>query len=131
MIVAVSRYLADKATKWVHVTYKNVKKPVIDVKEAKKDSKRLTQYAEMEATNRGSDVDKVIKGEQTIYSQYHFCMETLVCVTRPSEDGLEVHSATQWMDGIQMMTSRALKMDANRFVKIFSQNYLFIIWHDC
>lgn len=41
-------------------------------------------------------------------------METLVTVTKPTEEGMEVHSSTQWMDGVQMMIGRALKMDRNR-----------------
>lgn len=86
---------------------------MIDVKEAKIDPDRLTQYSSIEATNRGTDIKKTFKGENTIYSQYHFSMETLVCVTRPNEDGVEVHSATQWMDGTQIMISRALKLDSN------------------
>lgn len=121
IIVADSRHLADKAAKMVHVTYKNVKKPVIDVKEAKKDPDRITQYASSDATNKGTDIKKTFKGENTIYSQYHFSLETLVCVTRPNEDGVEVHSATQWMDGTQIMISRALNLDSNRLVFVQSQ----------
>ncbi|XP_028167400.1 xanthine dehydrogenase-like [Ostrinia furnacalis] len=113
IIVADSRHLADRAAKMVHATYKNVKKSILDVKEAKKDPDRLTQFASNEATNTGTDIAKTFKGENTIYSQYHFTMETLVCVTRPVEDGVEVHSATQWMDGTQIMISRALNLDSN------------------
>ncbi|CAH0677124.1 unnamed protein product [Chilo suppressalis] len=113
IIVAETRHLADRAAKMVRVTYKNVKRPIIDINEAKNDPLRLMQYASTQATEKGNDVAHVIRGANSIYQQYHFMMETLVCVTRPSEQGLEVFSATQWMDGTQMMISRALKMDSN------------------
>lgn len=119
IVVACTRYIAERAAKLVHVTYKNESTPVVDINDAIKDSNRLGQYASIDATNTGTDVDKTISGHQTIYGQYHFTMETIVCSTAPSEDGLEVHIASQWIDGVQLMISRALNMDANRFVYIF------------
>ncbi|CAH0400121.1 unnamed protein product [Chilo suppressalis] len=113
IIVAETQYLADKAVKLVKVTYSNVKKPIIDINEAKKDPARVTQFAAIPAVIRGIDIAKIFKGGSTIYWQYHFPMETLVCVVRPSEDGLEVHNSTQWMDATQAAISKALKMDAN------------------
>lgn len=114
IIVAETQACADRAAKLVKATYKNVRKPVLDIKVAKKDQKRNTQLFASTAKDRGADIAKVIKGESTIYEQYHFMMETLVCVTKPIEEGLEVHAATQWMDGVQLMIARALNMDQNR-----------------
>ncbi|XP_012545633.1 LOW QUALITY PROTEIN: uncharacterized protein LOC101738607 [Bombyx mori] len=114
MIVAETQQIADRAAKLVKAKYANIKKPVIDIKEAKKDPKRNTLFTSMEATDRGTDVVKLIKGSNTIYGQYHFMMENLSCVTKPTEEGLEVHSATQWMDGTQVMISKALNIDCNR-----------------
>lgn len=45
-------------------------------------------------------------------------METLTCVTKPTEEGLFVYCATQWLEGVQLMISRALNMNQNRFVDI-------------
>lgn len=114
IVVAETRPIAERATKLVEVKYSNIKDPVIDIKEAKKDKNRLKSYASTPATDRGSDVKHIIKGSNYIYEQYHMCMETLACVTRPTEEGLEVHSTTQWLDGTQLMISRALNMDVNR-----------------
>ncbi|XP_013191578.1 uncharacterized protein LOC106135750 isoform X1 [Amyelois transitella] len=114
IIVAESRDLADRAAKLVKVNYSGTKKPVINLKEAKNDQKRLKSFKSEIATDKGSDVKKVVSGANHILYQYHMCMETLVCVTRPTEQGLEVHSAAQWLDGTQLMISRALKMDENR-----------------
>ncbi|XP_041981244.1 xanthine dehydrogenase 1-like [Aricia agestis] len=114
VVVAETQSLAERATKLVSVTYSNVKKPVIDVKDAIKESSRNTQFISMEPTKIGNDVKKVIKGDNTIYGQYHFCMETLVCVSHPTEEGIQVYTATQWVDVVQQMTAKALKMDVNR-----------------
>ncbi|KAJ2951519.1 hypothetical protein O0L34_g13669 [Tuta absoluta] len=114
IIVAETRAIADRAAKLVEVTYTPTKPPVIDVKEAKKDPTKNSPISASTAKETGADVEKVIKGEHTIYGQYHFSMETLVCVSKPTEEGLEVHAATQWMDGVQQMTAQALNMDMNK-----------------
>ncbi|XP_068627626.1 aldehyde oxidase 1-like [Battus philenor] len=114
IVVAKTRQIADRAAKLVTVKYRNVRKPLLDIKIAKNDASRTTLFLDIPQTDRGVDVTKVIKGSNTIYGQYHFCMETLVCVTRPTEEGLEVHSATQWMDGLQVATSRALNLQQNK-----------------
>lgn len=115
-MVAEDQHIADRAAKLFKVKYGNVKKPVLDVKEAKKDSARNTLFFSADATNRGTDIHKVITGNTTFYGQYHFTMETLVTVAKPTEEGLEVHSATQWLDGSQVMISRALGIDQNRYL---------------
>ncbi|KAI5643278.1 molybdopterin-binding domain of aldehyde dehydrogenase domain-containing protein [Phthorimaea operculella] len=114
IIVAETRAIADRAAQLVEVKYTNIKTPVIDIEEAIKDPSRNKQAAASSATETGSDVKKVIKGKHTVYGQYHFTMETLVCVTKPTEEGLEVHAATQWMDGVQEITAKALNMDSNK-----------------
>ncbi|XP_013162269.1 PREDICTED: indole-3-acetaldehyde oxidase-like [Papilio xuthus] len=113
IIVAETRYIADVAAKLVTAKYSNVQKPVLDIKKAKDDSSRRTLYTTHAATDRGTDVCKKITGENTIYGQYHFSMETLVCVSKPTEQGIKVHPASQWIDGVQMTTSRALNLQEN------------------
>lgn len=98
----------------VTVTYKNVKNPVTDIKLAKNDKERLTLNTSKAPTENGTDVVKTIKGENTIYSQIHFMMENMTCVTLPTEEGLEVHVTSQWISGAQLMISRSLNIDANR-----------------
>ncbi|XP_041981596.1 xanthine dehydrogenase/oxidase-like [Aricia agestis] len=114
IIVAETEKLAEIASKLVHVTYTDVKKPVLDIKIAKRDPARNTLTLNIPATRVGPNVNRIITGERTIYSQYHFCMETLACVSHPTEEGIKVYATTQWIDGIQGMTSRALKMDTGR-----------------
>lgn len=114
IVVAETQLVADRAARYVRVQYSNVTKPVIDVKEAKKDAKRNTMFVSMDATNPGTDVFKTIKGSNTFYGQYHFTMETLACVAKPTEEGIEVHSTTQWLDGVHVMISRALNIPENK-----------------
>lgn len=109
-----TRQTAERAAKLVVVKYNNVKKPVLDIKVAKKDAKRNTVFTHLPQTDRGDDVVKVINGSNTFYGQYHYCMETIVCVTRPTEEGLEMYASTQWMDGLQISTARALNLPENK-----------------
>lgn len=98
----------------VPVKYENVKTPVLNIKDAKKNPRRVQLLQSVDATDKGTDIVRVIKGSNTIYGQYHYTLETIVCIVRPTEEGLEVHATTQWTDAIQTMIARALKMDENR-----------------
>lgn len=114
-MVAETRGIADRAAKLVTATYTNIRKPVIDIQDARKDATRNTLVASSQASDNGTDVFKTIKGSQTIYSQYHYSMETLVCVSRPiEEDTIEVFAATQYMDALQLTTAKMLNIDQNR-----------------
>ncbi|XP_004925960.2 xanthine dehydrogenase [Bombyx mori] len=114
IIVAEDQITADIAAKLVKATYKNFKNPVVNIKEAIQDASRNTLYTSADATETGTDVTKVISGTNSGDGQYHFTMETLVCVTNPTEEGLEIHTATQWTNGVQLMVSRALGIEKNR-----------------
>lgn len=114
IVVAETRIIADRAAEMVKITYGYVRKPILDIRIAKRDPKRVVLFATRPATEAGKDVTKIIKGENTIYGQYPFTMETLVCITKPTEEGLEVHAATQWLDTVHEMVSRALNIKQNR-----------------
>ncbi|XP_063365129.1 uncharacterized protein LOC134653665 [Cydia amplana] len=114
VVVAESRAIAEYASTLVNVKYSNVKKPVIDVREAIKSPHRYKMVYEQDCTSVDTDLFKVIKGTQTIFAQQHFCMETLVSVVKPTEEGLKVHCTTQHMDLVQMMISRALLIPENK-----------------
>ncbi|XP_052742307.1 uncharacterized protein LOC128198880 [Bicyclus anynana] len=114
MVVCKTQAIANYAATLVEVTYTNVRKPVIDINEAIKDPNRVSVFQSVKAKSKGDDVYKVIKGNNTIYGQYHWTMETNVCVVRPNEEGLEVHAATQWLDLAHQGICRALKLDQNK-----------------
>lgn len=46
--------------------------------------------------------------------QYHFTMETQSCLCIPSDEGLDVYSATQWLDHVQTAISESLNMPQNK-----------------
>jgi xanthine dehydrogenase molybdopterin-binding subunit B len=55
----------------------------------------------------------IIKGEFAMGGQYHFQMETQIAICHPREDGLDVYSATQWIDLVQASIASALKIPNN------------------
>lgn len=128
IVVAESRYIADKAAKLVVATYGNVKEPLIDVKKTI-DTDKATQFQNVVATDTGTDVSKVIKGLNTIHGQYHYTLETLTTVVKPSDEGLDVYCSTQWMEGVQLMISRALNMNQNQYV--FFKSFLKLLSSSC
>lgn len=54
--------------------------------------------------------ETVVEGEFEIGTQYHFYMETLVTVCIPTEDGIDVHCATQDQDSVQTAIADCLKI---------------------
>ncbi|XP_045451999.1 xanthine dehydrogenase-like [Melitaea cinxia] len=114
IIVAESQKLAEKAAALVKVKYSNVRKPEIDIRNTIKDSTKVTLLKAFDATKIGTEVFKVIKGENTIYGQYNFCMETLVCVTQPTEQGLLVYASSQYIDLVHRTVSKLLNIDQSR-----------------
>lgn len=129
IVAAETQQIAEIAAKLVTATYKNVKTPVVDIKEAITDTNRVVLYSTTSSTDKGTDTQKVITGSNVVYGQYHFPMETIVCVVKPTEEGLEVHTATQWINGVQLMISRALLLDESKyvFINIFEYNFRFIL----
>lgn len=114
VIAAKTKYIAKKLAKMVDVKYTNIKMPVIDVKQAKKNPKRNSLFGKIDAKSKGTDIEKVIKSSHTVRSQMHVTMETIACITRPTEDCIEVFTTTQWMDAAQSMISRALNIPQSR-----------------
>ncbi|XP_063385400.1 uncharacterized protein LOC134671467 [Cydia fagiglandana] len=115
VIVAETRAIAEYATKLVHVKYKGVSKPVIDINEAMKYPARVKKAGEKDGGGEEKGLlFNIIRGKQTIYQQTHFCMETLVSVAKPTEEGLELYCTTQHMDGTQIVISRALNIPEHK-----------------
>ena len=114
IIVAETQNLADRASRLVKVKYSNVTKPVTDINVAKEDPTRNTIFTAIDATATGNDIHETFSGSNILGPQYHFPMETMVCVAKPTDEGLEVHMPTQWLDGPHTMIARALNLDLNK-----------------
>lgn len=116
------------------INYKSISnnKPLItvdDVLNSPEKDKRVTKDRTVEPKDVGKDVKHVIKGEFNLESQYHFYMEPQTCVVRPTEDGLEVMSATQWLDLANVAIAQCLNMPTNRlvyFLKFFMRVVLLL-----
>ncbi|XP_063828787.1 uncharacterized protein LOC135078132 [Ostrinia nubilalis] len=116
LIVAESEKLANRAALLVRIKYKVDKRKILltikDVRE--NDPSRITLLLVLPARDRGTNVQRVIKGGDDIFAQYHFTMETLSTVTRPSEDGIDVFISSQWADQALVGISEALKLEQCR-----------------
>uniref|UniRef100_A0A1Y9HAI9 Uncharacterized protein n=1 Tax=Anopheles farauti TaxID=69004 RepID=A0A1Y9HAI9_9DIPT len=58
-------------------------------------------------------VAKKIQGTLELAGQFHFSMEPQTCLCVPIEDGMDVYSATQWIDLTQVVIAAALKVPEN------------------
>ena len=47
-------------------------------------------------------------------SQYHFHMETHVCIVKPNEDGFDIDVPTQFMDMVAFVVAKVMNIDENR-----------------
>lgn len=65
------------------------------------------------ATEYGSGATHKINGHFEVGSQYHFTMETQTCLCIPIEDGMDVYSATQWMDLVQIAIAELIDVPNN------------------
>lgn len=116
MVVAETQELAEKAAGLVEISYAPPKsKPLLTIEEVLKtgDPKRVFNEASIAATSKGTDVKKVIKGKFKTSWQYHYHMETQICLVVPKENNLDVYAGTQWMDVIQTAIALVLGIPEN------------------
>ncbi len=122
-MVAESTELAHRAAReGVKVTYKNVKKPVIDIdkalelKERREESDGIKMKVQQEAADE-ADLT-LVEGEFRVGSQYHFHLETQSCSARPTSEAgartMELEASTQWMDKVQLVAAQALGWQDHR-----------------
>ncbi|CAG9796495.1 unnamed protein product [Diatraea saccharalis] len=115
IVVAKTQAIADRASNFVKVNYKRVSKlpPILTIEDAIKAPKqenRVTAYEGITPTDRGINVKKVIKGNFYSPLIYHFTMELHTAVTLPVDEGLEVHTSTQYVDLVQAVIADMLNV---------------------
>ncbi|ODM92327.1 Abscisic-aldehyde oxidase [Orchesella cincta] len=118
LVVAENRQAAFDAAKKLQatsVTYDNVQPPILDIhdsitlaEQAGKAEELVLQICKSPEEARLNDVAQTIKGEFRIGGQAHFHMETQIAICIPKEDGMDVFSATQFVDSVQAVIAAAL-----------------------
>ncbi|KAJ2951445.1 hypothetical protein O0L34_g13598 [Tuta absoluta] len=118
IIVADREKTAIKAARLVKIKYtsESKTKPMLtaeDVLASPERDQRTHQDAVIEAKETGHNVKTVIFGDISFPSQYHYTMEPQTCVVKPTEDGYEVYSSSQWLDLTNVAVAQCLKVPVN------------------
>lgn len=123
LIVAETRETAFEAVKLVQVTYSDLVKPLLTIKEAiktKVDKQPVDFFGAAAEQKVIGDFDKLMKaapnkltGEMDINTQCHFAMELMTARVAPMEDGYDVVCTTQHINESQSSIAQALNISAN------------------
>ncbi|KAK2583672.1 hypothetical protein KPH14_009602 [Odynerus spinipes] len=117
IVVAETHTLANEAAKKVKLTYGNAlkTKPILTIDDAlaANDQNRLLQSIHVPAKEKGKNTKHIISGTFSCGSQYHYTMEPQSCVCIPTEDGMDVYPASQWMDLTQVSIAECLGVPNN------------------
>ncbi|XP_045774231.1 indole-3-acetaldehyde oxidase-like [Maniola jurtina] len=118
IIVANREKVANRAAKLVKVKYETASPntPLLTVKNvlsSQEKDNRVSSDAVIEPTDVGNDTTTLIYDELVFETQYHYYMEPQTCVARPTEDGLDVFSSTQWLDLTNIAVAKCLNVPVN------------------
>ncbi|KAJ8675993.1 hypothetical protein QAD02_011779, partial [Eretmocerus hayati] len=118
IIVAETFDIAHAAASKVKISYSNgwKSKPFISARQVKEsnDLLRILPLGDWPAEKLpGLNVKYKIKGTHELARQYHFSMETQTCVCVPVEDGMDVYSATQYINLTQSSIASLLNIQEN------------------
>ncbi|XP_063538292.1 xanthine dehydrogenase/oxidase-like [Cydia strobilella] len=118
IIVADREKTAQKAAKAVKINYSFVNNgklllTIDDVLKSPEKSTRVVVNRTIEPSETGKNVRSIIQGEYRMESQYHYHMETHTTVAKPTEDGMEIYAATQWLDLTNVAIAQCLKVPVN------------------
>ena len=118
LIVAETRETALEAARKVRLVLGNEGAVEVDIEQAMETAANIKQLDE--TTEYGdvagglSSADHVIEGRFKNGAQYHFYMETQVCVVTPVEDGFDVELASQDIQNTQTTVAAVLNLPDNR-----------------
>ncbi|XP_011197089.1 uncharacterized protein LOC105221652 [Zeugodacus cucurbitae] len=119
VVVALTSDIAKNAASKIKVIYSNRPSSGIfptmkDVFEAQASERIKENTASCSKDIQLSDQPDIsARGIFEMGGQYHFTMEPQTTVAIPFEDGLQVWSATQWMDHTQCVIAKMLKISTN------------------
>uniref|UniRef100_T1JEH9 FAD-binding PCMH-type domain-containing protein n=1 Tax=Strigamia maritima TaxID=126957 RepID=T1JEH9_STRMM len=113
LIVAERDDLAKEASCKVKVQYKSLGPPVLTIKEALKHPDRV-EVKNVNVINDGDAIKALenaknkISGEIEVGTQFHFHLETQVCLTIPTNEGFTVYPSSQFPDGTHAVVAQVL-----------------------
>ncbi|KAI5744765.1 hypothetical protein M8J76_005006 [Diaphorina citri] len=115
-IIADNFKSAYEAAKMVKVVYSDVKTPKLDIKQIVQDGDkaRIVEMFKLEPTATKNDVQFKIKGAAEFGPQYHYTMEGQTALCVPSEDGVDIYAASQWVTLVQESVAGVLGLPNNR-----------------
>ncbi|RUS82188.1 hypothetical protein EGW08_010070, partial [Elysia chlorotica] len=117
MVLAETPALALEAAKKVKVTYSEVRTPILTIEDSLSQGKEFVDKRKTTVVGNPDDawksVDKIVEGTVEMGSQYHFYLETQVCLAVPSEDGIDMYVATQSSDLAQHAASIVIDKPMN------------------
>ncbi|KAJ0176239.1 hypothetical protein K1T71_008413 [Dendrolimus kikuchii] len=118
IVVADREKTANKAASLIKINYESLSKskPLLTIEDVLKSPERGTRVkmdSTVEPTEKGNSVQATLKGEFRFEGQYHYTMEPQTCITKPTEDGMEVYAATQWLDLTNVAIAQCLKIPVN------------------
>ena len=122
LVVAETFQQAMDAAKAVVITYKNRGKPILTIFDAIEANsfypKPCDDFVFGDANKAIGAAPNKISGNCSLGSQYHFYMEGQVSVCRPTEDGLEIHSSTQWLDYVLKSAVQVLGIQNSSSIEV-------------
>ncbi|KAI8507313.1 hypothetical protein Bbelb_146930 [Branchiostoma belcheri] len=117
LVIADTQARAYAMANAVQVTYTDLKPPILTIQDAiaaQSFHPIVKEVVKGDPKGALAAAPHRISGEASCGSQYHFHMETQVCRCTPTEDGMDVQSATQSMDKIQAVIAQATGIAAHR-----------------
>ncbi|KAK3789287.1 hypothetical protein RRG08_001677 [Elysia crispata] len=117
MILAETPALAKEAIQKVKVTYSEIRSPILTIEDSLAQNKEFVNRRKTNVVGNPDDawksVDQIVEGTVSMGSQYHFYMETQVCLAVPSEDGIDLYASTQNSDNCQAAASHVIDQPMN------------------
>jgi xanthine dehydrogenase/oxidase len=119
IILANSFELANNAANLVEIFYTSNEKLKVrtSLEDVIEDPERTMFFPDFckkgKIIENNSSASHKISGRFKLGGQYHFSIETQSCVCVPIEDGMDVYSATQWMDATQIAIAEAINLPNN------------------
>ena len=122
LVVADTFEQATTAAKAVIITYKNQAKPILTIFDAIEANsfypKPCPDFNFGDANTAIKTSPHAVNGNCSLGSQYHFYMEGQVAVCKPTEDGLEIHSSTQWLDYVLQSATQVLGIKNSSSIEV-------------